>query len=244
MSSSNPSPVTTARQRNRLLTIIISFVLLALFLIAVVGAAWYKQLRFKHAPVPPPVYGTVSAPTFTDSTGTSFSLSQLQGRIWVMDSIYTRCGGQCPIMSTNMKSLQDWLVKKEQGGVKLVSLTVDPEHDTPTELTRYARMFKADTSRWHFLTASKKEIYDYLMNDFKLGVDENKDQPEEEMFIHSDKFVLVDRDLNIRGYYSGMDEEDMKKLRLAITSLSRDGSAAPTADPNSVKNTTSSLTGS
>jgi len=219
MSPQNPRQVDPVRSNARLITVIFGFAILALFVIGVVGAAWFYQLRKKQAPAPPPVYGKISAPTFTDSRGTSFSISQLDGRVWVFDSIYTRCGGQCPIMSVNMKKLQEWLITHEQGGVKLVSITVDPEYDTPEALARYAKMFKADTSRWHFLTGDKKEIYDWIMHDFKLGVDENQGQPVSDMFIHSDKFVLVDRDRNIRGYFSGMDDEDLEKLRTAIRSL-------------------------
>jgi protein SCO1/2 len=219
----------------RLPVVLLGSVFLVLFVIAIVGAAWFKQLRNKQVEPPPPVLGQVSAPTFTDATGTSFSLTQLDGRIWVADSIFTRCGGQCPLMTVNMKKLQDWLVKEEQGGVKLVSLTVDPEFDSPEVLQRYATTFKADPTRWHFLTGPRELIYNYIINDFKLGTEETKGQPVAEMFIHSDKFVLIDRNRNIRGYFSGTEDADMEKLKLAITSVSHeaDTSPAPTDAPTS-----------
>lgn len=192
---------------------------LALLVIGVVGAAWFTQLRKNRVDPLPPVLGTVSALTFTDANGEPFSISELDGRIWVADSIFTRCGGMCPVMSTRMRQLQKWLEENEHGGVKLVTFTVDPEHDTPEVLKQYAENFKADPDRWYFLTGPRELIYKYLMDDFMLGVEENDGVPEAEMFIHSDKFVLLDRNRNIRGYFSGLEETDMEKLRRAITSL-------------------------
>lgn len=232
MSSSNPRPLTPPPGHNdnpRLPIVLLGSIFLILLAIGIIGSAWFMQLRKKQAPAAPPVLGQVSAPTFTDQNGTSFSLTQLDGRIWVADSIFTRCGGQCPVMSYNMMELQDWLVQNEQGGVKLVSLTVDPENDTPAILTEYAGKFKADLRRWHFLTGDRNTLYNYIMNDFKLGAEENQGVPDAEMFIHSDKFVLIDRDRNIRGYFSGTDEADMEKLRTAIIALSNEDTPPPDA---------------
>ncbi len=195
-------------------------------LIALIGAALFQQLRKKQVPPPPPILGQVSAPTFTDETNTSFSITQLDGRIWVADFIFTRCGTQCPVMTFNMKKLQDWLIENEQGNVKLVSLTVDPETDTPDVMRQYARSVKADEGRWHFLTGDRQTIYDYIIKEFKLGADENEGQSVADMFVHSDRFVLVDRDRNIRGYYSGQDDVALEKLRNDIVSISRDGESA------------------
>jgi protein SCO1/2 len=231
MSSSEQHPVVPGKNDGpRLPVVLLGSVFLALLVIALVGAAWFKQLRNNQADPPPPVLGHVSAPTFTDANGTSFSLTQLDGRIWVADSIFTRCGGQCPLMTVNMKKLQDWLEAEEHGGVKLVSFTVDPEYDTPEVLKRYSTTFKADPNRWHFLTGERTLLYNYIMNDFMLGAEENKGVPEAEMFLHSDKFVLMDRNRNIRGYYSGTEDADMEKLKQAISSLGQEKTPPPATD--------------
>lgn len=205
---------------------LIGGVIVFFLVIGLVGAALFYQLRKKQVPPPPPILGQVSAPTFTDENGTSFSISQLDGRIWVADFIFTRCGTQCPIMTMNMQKLQEWLIENEQGNVKLVSITVDPESDTPEVLERYARAFKAQKGRWHFLTGDRQTIYDYIIKQFKLGAEENEGQAVADMFVHSDKFVLVDRDRNIRGYYSGQDTTALEQLRDDIISISRDGENA------------------
>lgn len=231
-SSSDHQPLTPPPGHNdgpRLPIMLLSAVFVGLLVIAIVGAAWFAQLRNKRVASPPPVLGQVTAPTFTDTSGTSFSLSKLDGRIWVADSVFTRCGSICPPMTANMKKLQDWLETEELGNVKLVTFTVDPDHDTPEVLREYAESYKADLNRWHFLTGAPEKINGYLVNQFLLATEENKGVPETEMFIHSDKFVLIDRDRNIRGYYSGIEDEDLDNLRTAIISLSREPAQATTS---------------
>lgn len=215
------------------LGIIFGWIILALVIIAIAGAAWFQQLRKQRVSPPPPVLGKVSAPQFVDERGTTFPVSSLDGRIWVVDFIFTRCGGQCPLMTMNMRNLQTWLDENHFGNVRLVSVTVDPEHDTPDVLFKYARTFKAVEGRWHFLTGDRKTIYDFILNDFKLATEEEKNQPPAEMFVHSDKLVLIDKDRNIRGYYSGTEAKndttnEMESLRNAIISLSQQPSLSST----------------
>jgi len=208
------------------MVVICGWIILAMFVMGIAGLAWFQQLRKQRVEPPPPVYSEkLSAPTFTDETGTSFPISSLDGRIWVVDFIFTRCGGQCPLMTNNMTQLQKWLQENEMGNVKLVSITVDPEHDTPEVLTRYAKNFKAIPGKWHFLTGDRKTIYDFILNDFKLETEENQGKALAELFVHSDKFVLVDSNRQIRGYYSGTEDRDavpseLENLRQAIISLS------------------------
>jgi len=214
------------------MAVVAGWIFLALLVIAISGAAWFQQLRKKQVAPPPPVISHVEAPTFIDETGTTFPLTNLDGRIWVVDFIFTRCGGQCPLMTMNMRNLQNWLVENHYGNVKLVSITVDPENDTPPVLAKYAKTFGAISGKWHFLTGDRKTIYDYILNDFKLATEEEKSKPVSEMFVHSDKLVLIDENRNIRGYYSGSepsntDSEDLKKLKDAIESLSHESSDLP-----------------
>lgn len=202
----------------------IGWIFLGMFIIMLAGIAMRDQLKLKsqHLGESPPVYGEVPAFTFTDDTNTSFGLQQLKGRIWVVDFVFTRCGFPCPILTKNMSELQNWLDEEEMGNVKLITVTVDPEFDTPEVLTAYGKKFGANFDRWKFLTGSKETIYDFILKGFDLLVEENPEGTSiSQMFIHSDKFVLIDRDGGIRGYYGGQSAEDLEKLRLDIRKVSR-----------------------
>src|SRR3989442_9887469 len=104
----------------------------------------------------PPVIGQVADFTLTNQEGRVVSLADLRGHVWVADIIFTRCAGPCPKMTREMKLLQDALPK--DSGAKLVTLTTDPEFDTPQVLQAYGEKFGADAARWTFLTGGKKEI--------------------------------------------------------------------------------------
>lgn len=162
-----------------------------------------------------PTYGQVPAFTLTRETGGAMSLSDLTGRVWIADFIFTRCAGPCPIMTKRMADLQGALGDLE--GLRLVSFSVDPEYDTPEILTKYARDCGAHPDRWAFLTGGRTEIYDLSIQGFKLAVDtgENYDQ----RILHSTKFVLVDGQARVRGYYEGTDADELKKLKADARAL-------------------------
>lgn len=139
-----------------------------------------------------PTLGAVSDFNLTDQTGASFAgESMLNGHVWVADFMFTNCPGPCPRMSSQMHEVQTALAGQD---VKLVSMTVDPDRDTPQELAKYAAYYSAKPGVWYFLTGPR-EILDHLGNDvFKLNHVDGS-------FDHSTRFVLVDRKLQIRGYY-------------------------------------------
>ena len=99
-----------------------------------------------------------------------------------------------------------------------MSVTVDPEHDTPPVLAAYADMFGADRSQWLFLTGDKTAIRRMVQDSFHLGVQDNPDS-EDQPILHSTKIVLVDRDGLIRGYYDGTDPDSLKQLVVDATRL-------------------------
>src|SRR6185369_17492193 len=105
---------------------------------------------------PLPVYGQVSDFVLTNHDGKAFFLSDLQGKVWVADIIFTRCPGPCLKMTRQMRELQKALPASSQA--KLVTLTTDPVFDTPAVLKAYAQRFGADFNRWLFLTGTKKQI--------------------------------------------------------------------------------------
>jgi cytochrome oxidase Cu insertion factor (SCO1/SenC/PrrC family) len=157
-------------------------------------------------------YGTVPNFQLTNQNNQPFGSTQLAGKIWIADFIFTSCPGPCPMVSSRMSELQRPLEKTD---VHLVSFSVDPEKDTPDVLRGYADKLKAQPARWDFLTGSKSTIYDLSKNGFKLAVSDGGE--EAGVPVHSTRIVLVDRHGEIRGYYEATAADAVTKL-LADTS--------------------------
>jgi cytochrome oxidase Cu insertion factor (SCO1/SenC/PrrC family) len=154
-----------------------------------------------------PVYSDIPDFTLTERSGRTISMSELKGQVWIADFIFTHCAGICPTMSENMRKLQGSLPEE----VRLVSFSVDPENDTPEVLQAYAGRYNAHPDRWLFLTGDQETLFRLSMEGFKLAVDDSG--TEVEPITHSSRFVLVDRDGRIRGYYGVMDEGAMERLK-------------------------------
>jgi protein SCO1 len=185
--------------------------LLVIALVAVVTATAVDRLRRSE---PPPVFDPVPAFSLTNRDGRGVRLQDLKGKPWIADFVFTRCPASCPLMTARMARLEKEL-PGDLDDVKLVSFSVDPEHDTPEVLQRYAQSYKAP-ARWLFLTGGKEEMYRLSRQGFKLGIEipppAPSGAPAPEPILHSTRFVLVDGQGRIRGYYDGFDEESMKKL--------------------------------
>jgi protein SCO1/2 len=145
--------------------------------------------------------------SLTDQTGTPVTLRDLAGKVWVADFIFTNCGGTCPLMTEKMRKLQEALPPD----IYLVSFTVDPTRDTPKVLAAYAEEHSAGRDRWLFLTGSKEALYNVCVKGFKLPLDPEGGTPAEPI-AHSTRFVLVDMQGQIRGYYSGTEEQELGRL--------------------------------
>jgi protein SCO1 len=157
---------------------------------------------------PLPLYGPVTDFNLTNQSGGPVSLATLRGQVWVADIIFTRCAGPCLKMSRQMKELQQAL--PPGSAAKLVTLTTDPDYDTPPVLSRYAERFGADTNRWMFLTGTKMQIAHLASDSLKLSALEKK--PEErqspaDLFIHSTIFVIVDKQAQLRGVFETTGEQ-------------------------------------
>lgn len=181
---------------------------------------------FRHGVEQPepglPVLGKVPEFSLTASTGQPVSQSNLAGGIWVADFIFTRCPSLCPMLSGQMAKLQSTLVRDAGQSVRLVSFSVDPANDTPEALRAYADRFRADTNRWLFVTGDRGVLHGLIRDGFHLAVAERAESQNtdgEGLITHSDRFVLVDRDLQIRGYYHGTDEDAIKRLLSDIGTL-------------------------
>lgn len=171
--------------------------------------AWAVWTRLSAPDLP--VLGQVPPFSLTSHRGETVTRADLAGEPWIADFIFTRCALSCPMMTTRMAELDDGRVAP---GVRLVSISVDPEHDTPEVLAGYADAFGA-SERWHFLTGSKEEVLELALEGFHLALD--PDPPPgtaspEEPIVHSTRFVLVDGRGRIRGYYDGMRRSGVEQL--------------------------------
>lgn len=179
-------------------------------LLIVIVCVSYVLSRLEPGRVPatsPRVLGQVADFTLTNQAGVVVSLAALRGHVWVADIIFTRCAGPCPRMTKQMKSLQDALPPGSQ--TRLVTLTTDPDFDTPPVLKTYGERFGANPNRWTFLTGTKKEIAALAIDSLKLTAIEKKpDEREnpEDLFIHSTIFVVVDKQARLRGVFETVGE--------------------------------------
>lgn len=157
-----------------------------------------------------PILYPVPPFTFTDSTGNDFSRDALAGKNWVIDFFFTSCPGPCPIMSSNISKLAKSF--DETDNIQFVSVTVDPDTDTPERLHAYGKQYGANFNQWHFLTSPIEKINALAREGFKLG---SGGEPT----LHSQRFVLVDTQGNVRAYYDGTDSTDVAKLKIEINRL-------------------------
>lgn len=154
-----------------------------------------------------PQLGQVPDFALTDEAGQPVTRQDVDGAVWVADFIFTRCAGQCPMMSQRMKSVQDAL---KDTGVQLVSFTVDPDHDTAEVLKTYAARSGAVPGRWRFVTGPREAIWRLAREGFRVGIAD--DGTVEEPIAHSTRLILVDGTGAIRGYYDAMDDAAVARL--------------------------------
>lgn len=155
----------------------------------------------------------VSVPDFnlTNQQGEPLGLSDMAGKIWVADFIFTSCPTICPAMTQEMARLQSEFVADP---VYFVSFSVDPKRDTVDVLSRYATAYGADNRRWHFLTGDKTKIYQLAEQGFSLAAGHNGTE-----ILHSPRFVLIKPDGTIHDYYDSRSGPAMLRLRRDVKAL-------------------------
>ncbi len=149
-----------------------------------------------------PVISRVAEFTLTNQDSQITTLADLTNHVWIADIIFTSCAGPCPHLTLQMKSLSEHLPKSS--GAKLVTLTTDPEHDTPAVLKKYGVRGNADFSRWSFLTGDKKEIIALGSGSLKLPsqpIAPADQKNAADLFIHGTLFVVVDKHAQMRAYF-------------------------------------------
>lgn len=155
--------------------------------------------------------------TFTDQNQQSIGLSDLKGKVWVADFIYTNCPDICLPMTFNMAKLQKLTKEEKIENIQFVSFSVDPEVDTPEVLTKYSSNFDIDYSNWHFLTGYKQEeIEKFAMSNFKTIVKKPQNDPN---VIHQSYFYLVNQEGKIMKVYSGLEDIPYEEIISDIKTL-------------------------
>jgi cytochrome oxidase Cu insertion factor (SCO1/SenC/PrrC family) len=115
-----------------------------------------------------PVYGVIPDFALIDQSGHSVGRSDLEGKIWIASFLFTNCPDECPLLTAEMARLQSDLAHITD--LRLVSISVDPDRDTPAVLSQYAERFNANPGRWLFLTGDKRAIYRLAREGFRLGI--------------------------------------------------------------------------
>jgi len=162
-------------------------------------------------------YGSVPEFTLINQDGKNFGSTDLRGKIWIADFVYTTCPGPCPMISSRMSELQKPLEKTD---VHLVSFSVDPAKDTPAVLRTYAERLQAEPGRWDFLTGAQSTIFNLSRNGFKLAIADGS--VPNGIPVHSTRMVLVDRHGKIRGYYDAVEADAVTKIVADTTHLLRE----------------------
>jgi protein SCO1/2 len=166
---------------------------------------------------PLPILGRVVDFALVDQTSAPVGRAALDGAPWVASFVFTRCPLVCPRLSERMRTLQE-LAEHRTAPLRLVTFSVDPEHDVPDVLRRYAEAYGADRARWRFLTGSEAQVTT-IARSFSVALDGEADPSKADFGImHSGHLVLVDGRGRIRGYYPS--SEDGVERRI-LTDLER-----------------------
>ncbi|MBF2055366.1 MAG: SCO family protein [Candidatus Sericytochromatia bacterium] len=232
-----PSSQTDSAGWIDLLPALTLFVIVAIFSLQALKApleqARLRQAELAHPALDPeralPLLGQIPDFQLPERSEATVGPTQLRGKVWVADFIFTSCTAECPLMNIEMQKIQKAFADRPELG--LLSITVDPAVDTPARLREYADALQADASRWLFLTGEREALHQLAIQGFKLPVQDlaamqhdaghhghhgaephDSDKPLSSPFLHSQKFVLLDAELQIRGYYDSTDPEAMRRL--------------------------------
>ena len=149
------------------------------------------------------------APNFTgiNFDGTIFSSEELKGKVWLASFMFTSCGDICPKLNSQLSALYGEF--KDYSDLRFVSISVDPENDTEVVLKEYAERYGAKPNKWSFLRMPIDTVKNLSLEGFRIAT---LNAPLD----HSKRIVLVDKEGQIRGYYDGLDSQDVDKLRTVM----------------------------
>ena len=183
------------------------------FLAALAGVVLIPALRplLRIEPDPPPVLRQLPAWRLVDQDGEAFGSAELTGEVYVASFLFTRCATVCPRLTAAVSRLERRYREEGVEGVRLVSFSVDPAHDTAERLRSHARSRRLDLARWSLLTGDETKVRSLVVDGFALPMGERLDLVGGLVDVaHAARLVLVDRGGGVRGYYdsddAGLDE--------------------------------------
>jgi protein SCO1/2 len=189
--------------------------------IAILGVGLVRSLVIDRFAPDLPVLATLPAFEFTDQTGSAFGSKDLADHVWVATFIYSTCPGPCPRVVQKVRELDAQLTNDPR--LRLVSFTVDPEVDTPDVLAEYADSHGIQAERWKLLTGPSEDVFELVRKGFLLGVSRSDtgDAPPsaDGPVVHSVRLVLIDTEMNVRGYYDTTDPAAMARASTGIERL-------------------------
>ncbi|MFX0555822.1 SCO family protein [Maribacter sp. CXY002] len=153
-------------------------------------------------------YHTIQDFELTNQNGRTITQEEYKGKIYIADFFFTTCPSICPIMTKNMVDIQNRI--KNDNEVLLLSHSVTPDIDSVAQLKKYAMEKGVDDSKWNLVTGDKKQIYELARKSY-LAVKNDGDGGPFDM-IHTENFILIDKEKRIRGFYDGTKKEDIQKL--------------------------------
>lgn len=162
------------------------------------------------------VWHRVADFSLTNQENKLVTWDSLKGKIVIADFFFTRCPTICPSLTLNMKRLAESIHNGKRVGdksnklVHFLSFSIDPERDSVERLKKWADRFQINPEQWWLLTGNKKMIYDLIIHEMKIPVDDG--QGIDTNFLHTDHFVLIDSNRHVRGFYHGLDSASLAKL--------------------------------
>lgn len=196
---------------------------IVVLVLVVVPLSFFSYFYFLHDSTPSPLkllptlsQTTIPAFEFTAQNGKTITRDSLAGKIVIADFFFTTCPGICPRMTSNMKLLQDSIennLSKFHTPIRLLSHTVNPSIDSMSVLADYAKLHDVNPKLWWMVTGNRDSLFNLSTGFYKLpAMDMSDDTTLIEPFVHSERFVLLDRDGYIRGYYDGTDSAMVAQL--------------------------------
>ncbi len=203
------------------------------------GVPLYRSM-IRKAPDSLPILGQLQNFELTNQEGKRVSLAKnYLGTVMVVNFVFTSCPVTCPLLSAQMKKIQE-RVRRARGGIQLLSISVDPETDTPAVLKKYATRYGADPIVWSFLTGPLEQIQDVVVKSFKVALDfssktgkglpANTEAPSELMDItHGEHFVIVDQAGQIRDYQRANNDSEINEIVRKVAILMNSNPASQRA---------------
>ncbi len=163
------------------------------------------------------IWHTTKDIRLVNQLGDTVNLYDQKGKIIILDFFFTSCGSICPKLTNNMSNLQrsfsiggDKRKKVDTSIVQFISISVDPDRDSVPVLNEYANKMGVLSDNWWLMTGNRDSIYKFAFEEMK--VDKFSQEPINPDFVHTSRFILIDKKMKVRGYYNGLDSTSLMKL--------------------------------